>query len=155
MVGTVILLCACAGQAAGPLPVFNLTDPAGKTITSVQAALAGNWVLVYVQPPSGYGDIVLSELNDGTLGTLNSRVVIVVGGLSKSDAQKYLQRFPHLKGASWYTDESRTMAGAMHFSGAPAAFGMKDQAEQWQFLGTLPDNTYLRSILKSWREKAN
>ena len=154
--GAVGLIWAISSLAASTsLPGFTLTTSDGKSVASVQAAFTGNWVLVYVQPPSGYGDIVLSELNDGMLGPLTAKAVVVIGGLQTADAQKYIARFPHLKGVAWYSDPTRQTASALHLAGTPAAFGMRDQTIQWQFVGTTPDNTYLRSILKSWREKAN
>jgi hypothetical protein len=92
----IAILIAQIGAAKKPaaLPDFNLTTPDGRAVKSVQLNIPNQWLLIYVQPNSGFSESVLNELKDQQQESANQKMVVIIGGAKPADARAMVDQFP-------------------------------------------------------------
>ncbi len=151
LTGAAIFLCAAAAGAIErmKLPVFGLTDGAGRTVASSQLARPGNWLLVYVGTDCPPCESVLKSVGPDDAPSLAPRMVIVVNSTDGEAIEGLARRHPSLAGASWYADSSEG-ARALRITTAPAVFGVRDGTIEWSVAGVLADPTDIKSIMSNW-----
>jgi hypothetical protein len=151
----IAILIAQIGLAKkpAPLPDFNLTTPDGRAVKSAQLNIPNQWLLIYVQPNSGFSESILNELKDPQQASANQKMVVIIGGAKPADAKAMVDQFPHMQSVTWYADPKHEARRAMQIGGVPCVLGMNNNVVQWQFIGLHPKPGHLHSILKTWRDK--
>jgi hypothetical protein len=131
------------------MPVFALTDAAGRTVSSHQVTRPGNWLLLYVGSDCASCDVVLGSIGQDDAASLAPGIVVVVGTTDVGDLARAMQRYPSLAGASWYADAADG-ARALRVTSAPVVFGGRGGTIEWSVTGVLGDATDIKAIMSSW-----
>ena len=148
VVALAVLASAGAPAAADRvLPPFTVVDAAGAAVPSADLAQGNNWILIYTRVACGPCVELLNVLKADDPPAWRARVRVVVGGAAPEGLAAMPQQFPQLTGASWYADADGSVARALALSGAPAVFGMRDQAIAWTSQGSLPIS---RTLIAGW-----
>jgi hypothetical protein len=147
---TFFLWIAAAGAIERmKLPVFALTDNAGRTVVSTQLARPGNWLLVYVGTDCPPCESVLRSVGPEEAPSLAPRMAIVVNSTDAEAIDGLVGRYPSLAGASWYADAAEG-AQALRVTTVPAVFGVRDGTIEWSVAGVLSDPTDIKTIMSNW-----
>lgn len=151
LTGAAIFLWTAAAGAIErmKLPVFALTDSAGRTVVSNQLARPGNWLLVYVGTDCPPCESVLKSVGAEEAPSLAPRMVIVVNSTDAEAIEGLVRRHPSLAGAAWYADAAEG-ARALRVETVPAVFGVRDGTIEWSVAGVLTDPTDIKTIISNW-----
>jgi len=150
--GAIFLLWSSALIAVQtmPLPTFSVQTLDGQTVQNSSWPTQGKRLLIYVESPCQPCSTVLRTLTKQTYPHLASRAIVVVGGLSPSDAGTLQKQFPDLAGAAWYADPAKNLSSSLKLQGAPVIFGIQDGMVRWSISGIPPDAKQFRSALNTW-----
>jgi len=144
-----VVFAAAIVFAAEPvqLPEFSVQRMDGSTSKTSEWSLQGKWLLIYVEHRP---DALLRRLSQPEYSQLESRTIIVLGGIPLHDAQVLQNRFPQLGGASWFVDVPKNATVALNLQGAPMIIGVQDRTVRWRVNGFPRDPKFLQSLLTTW-----
>ncbi|MEO8681059.1 MAG: hypothetical protein ABI665_18560 [Vicinamibacterales bacterium] len=151
MAGALVIGCSAALLAIErtTLPVFDVSDARGATVSSRTLVRAGTWLLVYVRPDCPPCDAILRSVDKDRDPALPSRIVVMVALSDSRLLPSIAERFPALAGAAWYADSSAG-AQAMRVTDVPAVLGVRDATIEWSVGGVLTDAADITTIMAAW-----
>lgn len=133
------------------VPEFTVTALDGTAMKSAQIPIQHQWLLIYVTPNCRACEKLLNLIDNKNDMGLPTKVVVVNGRADSKQSAKVAQKFPDLRGASWYADPTADAFKKLELRGAPMIVGLRQNVVMWKMAGLLNGDTEkVRSIMNSW-----
>ena len=154
-----LILTATAIQLGGiqpmPIPEIELLtidgSPTKLLVQTSTQSLRGQWLILYLQSGCQSCDGLVNLLRRSE-GIVNrpGKLMIVMGGMTSAELQRYMLRFPELASATWRADPARNAFRQLKLGGAPVIAGCREGTIFWTMNGSLPEPASVRAVVESW-----
>jgi hypothetical protein len=147
----IALAAACAGAAAGPrpLPEVSLTDERGLSVGRERLELGRRWVLMVVDAARPLARPMLDMLEKGEGGWDDAVTVVLIGDdAAVGELDDLQQRLPHVR---WYRSTEPRLTERLKVPGVPTILGIDAKGQvAWQMPGLPASAEELQAPLLDW-----